>query len=131
MTPHEALKAAVEERMRLAREATGRQWKPMAGKYGAMGIEGVFAVHHRDRGYQPSGADEAFIAANDPAFVLRQCERDLKVLERHQPVHMKPPVACAWCKAPSDAFPDVPWPCREFRDLAEVYQIDLGVSDES
>ncbi len=63
-----------------------------------------------------------FIAAEDPAAVLRHCARDLKVLQRHAPA-VDLPELCCWCY--TDTTDDyVPWPCPEIRDLAEAYGLE-------
>lgn len=163
MTPHEALKAAVEERMRLAKEATGERWWSNGGQEvrtlpadspGAVEPFGYLVarppvalfdappqIDYETR-RRREWADFAHIAANDPAFVIRQCERDLKVLERHAPeeVRHRPGqevrfIDCSSCFIEGEDYDDyggpADYPCIEIRDLAEVYQINLGVSDES
>jgi hypothetical protein len=67
------------------------------------------------------------IGANDPAFVIRACERDLKVLQRHAPPEQDDgPIRWTSCRAPN-CRSNAPWPCDEIRELAPVYGI--GVSD--
>lgn len=129
----EALKAAVEERMRLARSAT--PWKPDREiRYGDFGwyVYGAPGGEFEDT---PQGRTDArYYAANDPAFVLRQCQRDLKVLERHRretfgdsdlPELLEVERDEPWCRVCRCSG----WPCAEIRELAEVYQINLGVSE--
>lgn len=73
-------------------------------------------------------AEGRHIATNDPAFVIRACERDLRVLRRHSPepnpssFEDKP--RCAGCThypldSPWPCFND--WPCDEITDMAGVY----------
>lgn len=147
----EALKAAVEERMRLARAAknnTGRwSWGHGFGDmcndatcpFGELLDEAeededfagtvLMQVHGYDIKEPWEGA--AHIAANDPAFVIRACERDLKVLERHRretfgdsdlPELLEVERDEPWCRVCRGSG----WPCAEIRDLAEVYRINLG-----
>jgi len=59
----------------------------------------------------------AHIAANDPATVIRMCERDLKVLKRHQ---YDDGGYCSGCGTDVD-----PLPCPEVRDLAEAYEVSV------
>lgn len=79
-------------------------------------------------GYAPD-RDMAFIAANDPATVLRRCERDEKVLERHKPDGDW----CATCRGVSDGYPHeatwVRWPCPDFLDLAAEFGITEGAEE--
>lgn len=73
-------------------------------------------------------AEGRHIAANDPAHVIRACERDLRVLRRHSPepnpssFEDKP--RCAGCThepihSPWPCWND--WPCDEITDMAGVY----------
>lgn len=106
MTPHEALKAAVEERMRLAKEATGLGcWHD---------CETPMHHHHE---------------ANDPAFVIRQCARDLELLRRYTEE-----LGESDGRMTRDEIYEHYGRLELLRslvdDLAEVYQINLGVSDE-
>lgn len=59
----------------------------------------------------------------DP-FPARACERDLRVLERHQPLPPTDddddePLRCS-------AWPCWRWPCVEVQDLATVYGVEGG-----
>jgi len=65
-------------------------------------------------------ATARFIAAEDPAFVLRQCARDLKVLERHDPDDNQ---ECYGCGFDNQEERAELWPCPEIRDLAAAYAI--------
>lgn len=134
-TLHEQLQAAINERLARARAATvgpwivdhdGEDWWLLGG--GAYlsaeehGIASSFELNRR------AEADIAFIAANDPARIIRDCERDVKVLARHEPNVFPPAVAerfggdpwCGVCRLdPASAT----WPCPEIVDLAEAYDI--------
>ncbi|HEY6107627.1 MAG TPA: DUF6221 family protein [Gemmatimonadales bacterium] len=101
---HSRLSAAVRERRQQAEAATkgpwrhdpGKRWLPPgvpAGTYpgeefvGAGPLKAPLCVAATGRESDMQAMlDAAFIAANDPATVLRRCERDEKVLERHRPV---------------------------------------------
>lgn len=67
-----------------------------------------------------SPRDATFIAAENPAFVLAQCTRDLKVLERHRP-HPGDPTACWRCTRLADEHRK--HPCDEVLHLADAYAI--------
>lgn len=69
--------------------------------------------------------DALFIAANDPSWVLRDCEAKRRVLERHAPKRRGQYVRCASCCEPVTAFPDVEWPCDEIRDLAYALGVEV------
>jgi hypothetical protein len=114
------LRAVVEERLTVARSATphpygGRRWEDRMTSR-ALGPE---AARH--------------ITLNDPADVILACERDLAVLERHQAIHMAPPVACQTCcdrhgsnyQLQRPQSMDVAWPCPEVRDLATRYRVEV------
>jgi hypothetical protein len=58
-------------------------------------------------------AAAAHIALHDPSSVLRRCAADRRVFERHG----KPDTWCAFC--------DNPWPCEDFRDLADRYGLEV------
>jgi hypothetical protein len=62
-----------------------------------------------------------FADAHDPADALRRYERDLKVLARHQAIHMNPPAECRECS--SDVY--VHWPCAEILDLAAALDVEV------
>jgi hypothetical protein len=122
MTLHERITAAVEKRLAVAQAATPGPWV-YGGDLGA-----VVVIHDRDSLSSVASArmaDAAFVAANDPARIIRDCRRDLKVLARHRPTAdiegRGPFYNCRWCSAP------VPRHCAEIRDLAEAYEI--GVDD--
>lgn len=66
----------------------------------------------------------AHIAANDPAFVIRACDRDLKVLQRHQLVDDHEDGDELWCNGCRGYDP--PWPCIEIREIAPVYGIEVS-----
>lgn len=144
------LKAAVEKRMSLAKrlsENAMEQWSYRETDSGP-----AVAQWWRECSYEMLHCDDPedgcmdiaarwqsegrFIAANSPAFVIRQCERDLKVLERHAPSSAErfdpdDPVRCSGCTHQPAAQPQPcwnDWPCDEVRDLADAYQIDLDMS---
>ncbi len=56
------------------------------------------------------------IAGNDPWAIQRHCQRDLRVLERHQPGNFVPCLVCRDAHAGIDGGP-----CVEIRDLAVAY----------
>jgi len=71
------------------------------------------------------------IAANGPDIILRHCQRDLRVLERHHPelFHTRATASrvrpiCDYCVADAEDEPAA-YPCVEVRDLAAAYGIDL------
>ena len=126
-TLHERIEAAVRERMAVAQAATPGPWSVddhtyaetiyagddhtaviAGGRWG-----GEASVFH-------STEDAIHIAANDPARILRDCERDLKVLERHAPAYEIPGrwVCRSRCK---------PVPCPELVEMAEAY----GITEEA
>jgi len=120
---HESIKAAVEQRLAVAQAAAGwghPPWRyaPLSMNYdGIMGARGEHVMtfaHH----LEPVVDVVAFIAANDPARVIRDCQRDLKVLERHAPGNAN------YCSHGPHA--SIRYPCVEIRDLAEAYDIPAG-----
>lgn len=125
---HERLSAAVNERLELARKATPGPWDChtvhpfMDGRVQAriapIGKPKVLADVMQ-------AVDMWFIAANDPATVIRHCERDLKVLGMHQ--WRAPGVNCGCDKAMCSCGEHVPWPCEELVWLATAYAIDSAL----
>jgi hypothetical protein len=60
------------------------------------------------------------ISANDPVRVLRRCQRDLSVLERHTRDEFG---HCFWCSEDGYQPINVQYPCPEIRELAEEYEV--------
>jgi len=120
VTLHERIEAAVRERMAVAQAASPGPWRLDPD------FDDVFAVDDERcaEAYALTGrqqrATAAHIAANDPARILRDCERDLKVLERHAPAYEIPLrwVCRSRCK---------PVPCPELVETAEAY----GITEEA
>lgn len=134
MQLHDRLRAAVEERLKLARRVVPdngtAEWQIVRDEHGYLHP----AVSDMNGIRMANGADRTldFFAANDPAFVIRACERDLRVLERHpscddcdpmSPMDWMHPAACHRCASP--------WPCEPIRDLAFVYAVDLTEGGQS
>lgn len=131
---------ALDQAERLARAATPGPWvtpgPDTIGQWMIYGEEWCVAeanvVEHGLPNLGPppdarqADANAAFIAANNPLAVLRSVAADRRVLERHAPKvrgsHVR---LCAWCCEPSDAFPEVEWPCEEIRDLADRWAVDV------
>lgn len=134
------IEAAILSRQERAQAATGGLWRAfgtyVATEVNACTCAGGFewVPHEPHCGYEPihggglAEHDATFIAAEDPAFVLRQCERDLKTLERHLPTAstISPDyhtfcddtctgIRCQCCSR--DA------PCPDIQDLADAYSV--------
>jgi hypothetical protein len=142
MTLHERLTAAVEKRLAVAEAATPGPWRYNPNKawhlpedlasrrngeefVGAGPLDATIGVAATGPADHPqSMADAAFIAANDPARIIRDCRRDLKVLERHHTygLQLAPEFrkGCVHCQQGGGV-------CAEIRGLAEAYEI--GVDD--
>lgn len=72
---------------------------------------------------------------NDPAFTVRQCERDLAVLDRHVPFEAQTfdavrgfiaEAQCLHCQLTSndgDPF-NREWPCPDVLDMAKAYGVE-------
>jgi hypothetical protein len=105
----------------------GRATVVKAGERRVVTVDQVRA--HWDSAHAPGRAEDnvAHIAANDPASVIRRCERDLRVLDRHTPDRLPVNPAFWSCEACSVEAGDyvnfVDWPCPEIVDLA----YDLGI----
>jgi hypothetical protein len=129
-TLHERLQEAVNERLRIAEAATPGPWESHGSSYyriAPIGKPQVLAAFMRS-------TDAEHIAANDPARIIRECQRDLRVLERHAPILTKPmpslvPLMCSYDWSDGDGWP-TKWPCEEIKDLAEAYQIDAITQTE-
>lgn len=153
---HSRLKAAVEERLAVARAAGGRSWlvvdvppftDPLLlaqdGDGDTLTTLGTVDVDMPARSH---------LSANDPARIIRDCERDLRALERHRPKWE----TVQWWDAPTVGEADVCatcgnrepvewelgygnygvkpegwvdsyvlWPCNEILDLATAYEIEV------
>jgi hypothetical protein len=123
---HERLLAAVNERLELARAAQAGYpgpWAPDDLYGGKVEAADGDAVAHDI----PGDHLAPFIAANDPASVIRHCERDLGVLGRHVryriPKGYEPEgrLNCFRCN-------ELKWPCTEIADLATAYDIDSALA---
>lgn len=122
MDLHEQLLAAVNARLEVARAATPGPWTTQGvGDFGwSVHFEGGMPRGVETEDNRQGRDDADFIAANDPATVIRHCERDLRVLERHAPItggggtHL-------WC----DHCDTTEWPCDEIRDLAAAYGTEV------
>lgn len=97
---HAQLDTAVRARLELARAASGPQWPYMRPEAGPV---------------------SRFIDAMSPATVIRMCERDLAVIERHVLAYdntsdeaYQRMAFCDWCRHGL-------WPCPDVRDLAVAY----------
>jgi len=66
--------------------------------------------------------DALFIAVENPAVVLRHCDEDLDVLERHQQATLggAPLASHDECQCVE------PWPCPEVLSLARRYGIEAS-----
>lgn len=117
-----ALRAVIEERLRLARAALDDEI------FDGTGIV-IMRTHHPalSRSVTIASHIATFLRVNDPAFVLRQCERDLRVLDRHQPREYVPSECSACFESTHQTYQDNPictrvdWPCPEVLDLAVVW----------
>ena len=142
MTLHARLEAAILARQERAQAAGARGGEWFATFYSPMD---EWRVRDRPTAGQIVEviADEdcaeqvsEHIAAEDPAFVLRQCARDLKVLERHGRFEQKDwsrergiftAPACTYCELTSNDGDGLSrdWPCADLLDLADAYAIAI------
>ncbi len=141
---HNRLDEAVRRRLEVARAATSGPWR--AGDWLAdfgTSEAAVTAIEHApaygpfpqarrgdvtadlvlsvDNGFDEPlfAANVAHVVANDPDTVIRMCNKDLDMLERHYPERgSNRHEVCAWCRTA--------WPCPDIRGLATAY--DLGDS---
>jgi hypothetical protein len=135
MTLHERVVAAVEARLAVAQAAPRAAWNA----YVEGGDDG-WAVESDDgeSGFMVGPEDIArFIADNDPARIIRDCRRDLKVLARHAPTHhpaVKAGQTGGWVIHSKDRpahdvcdYDDsTDWPCPDVLDLAEAYEVPVN-----
>src|SRR5438552_3806378 len=97
MTLHDQLEAAIKERLAVAQAATAGPWISASNTGRKDGIALVGALASRGTGravavladadVRQRHLDAKHIAANGPDRIVRDCERDLKVLARHKPSH--------------------------------------------
>ncbi|MGW3383270.1 DUF6221 family protein [Streptomyces albogriseolus] len=125
------LESAITRAEDLARAAADKEqdasWSD-GGEYGEnVHTDGVAsAVVVGPWGYLPD-ATRTYIAANDPASVLRRCTADRKLLELHAPMEDPDVVGrdhlhCQTCAAPVlGELDNVAFPCSTVRALAEGY----------
>jgi len=133
MTLHEQIEAAIKDRLAVAQAAQPGPW--MTGETAPHLVDAVVYgqstswpghitqacnVEYADGGM----ANARAIAANGPDRIIRDCQRDLKVLARHGPARRLGGVheICAHDWADSDGWLSM-WPCAEIADLAESYGI--------
>jgi hypothetical protein len=138
MTLHERVTAAVEKRLAVAQAAwKGNGWRIGLDPQPYAGSDHEVWTGESKPGHTPipigrmwNPPTAAFIAANDPARIIRDCRRDLKVLARHGPHNgmAEPDHVGEYCGRCSmlNQIGD-PYPCPDVLDLAEAYEI--GVDD--
>lgn len=130
---HTTLRAAVQARLALARAATPGPWTTPYREHdvgwlvhNARGTEYAMTIavmHSVD-----SEADAKHIAANDPGTVIRGCERDLRVLERHRSVdgmgkYRDVGEYCDQCSRLSQI--GEMYPCPDVLDMAQAYNVSV------
>jgi hypothetical protein len=127
---HDALVAAVRAQLETAKAATPGPWIAADANAESDPSYSPFWTITNDAFHNPPAdedepwlavelhtgveADARHIAANDPATVIRHCERDLRVLERHHGITFD--TECG--------YDGEVWPCLDITDLAAA----LGVS---
>lgn len=107
---HERLTAAVNARMEVARAVIA--FEPYDATIGSA--------------HSPALCDAlaALLVAHDPATVIRHCERDLRVLDRHAPEERFAQPGIRWC---SNCGGQTQWrDCVEITDLATAYSMEVG-----
>ena len=152
---HERIKAAVEQRLATARAAGSKAWAvwtieeedwPTRIRVVVTGEPGVTVA--LDESGLLNLPNALHVAANDPATIIRHCERDLRVLQRHAPFQDTRWVGpgtivdrrygvdlisedgwwteplCDSCEKWTNAGGShYEWPCPEILDLAAAYGI--------
>jgi hypothetical protein len=127
VTRLELARAEIARRRALAEAATAGPWR--GGRVGLMGGRigvvvssaetGTFVLGDRDR--EARVEDAVFIAANDPAHVLRVLDAADATLDRHAPVQWKDydgeGFDCAGCPGAAQ----VPWPCADAALILDLY----------
>lgn len=121
-----AAKAAAEQ------DNEGESWRVRKVRDDGMFVWGEHqAIPPNGKGERLGLLDDAqtrFIESHDPALVLRQVERDRKVLNRHRLEQLPPGMlmignggsgdTCAGCGVRNGSRA---WPCVEVRDLAAIW----------
>ncbi len=137
MTLHDRIRAVVEERLRIAREATPGPWLASGNADGqnfvttdALSIE---VCTHDGSWYMQltrQEIDARHIAANDPADAILSAEHALGILERHRaetfagsslPEHLDLDPDESWCRVCRGSG----WPCPDIRDLATRWRVEV------
>jgi hypothetical protein len=66
-----------------------------------------------------------------PARVLREVERNRRVLARHEPIEVFGDLLCVRCGVKAGGRPSDPsWPCPDVRDLAAIFDDRPGYREE-
>lgn len=142
------LRAAVTERLELARKASAGPWSSwIEGRDHCGGDSFIqtagdydMTVNYQVREYGPKGiaqwqADQDYIAANDPQDTIARCEAELAILDEHGPTdwtaygdHM-----CRRCHRPREEAREdedqcewLVYPCRTVRFLFGAYRFRSG-----
>lgn len=138
-TLHARLRAAIEEKLAIARAATEGPWvEEYSGETGPCVIpadaESTREFVARTQLYA-AVADAKHIATHNPAWAIRQHEAALRVLERHHFVECSN-VRCSdggWCVGcdPDGSAPCSvhPWPCPAVLTLAELYSVPVDTEE--
>jgi hypothetical protein len=130
---HARLIGAIGARLALAQAATEGPWQVLVRSTGIRSSDPYTFLRRPDsaiiaeRHNGGTITDMNHIAANDPAHIIRHCQRDLKVLQRHRPISVssndtqRPICAAEW----GDGDGYVMWidECPEIVDLAQAYKI--------
>jgi len=129
------LRTVVEERLAVARAASGDPWvtgSSMGYQYSRPGD--VYAIAHNGTPARIAegtrcGPDisaeqsAAHIALNNPADVILACEHALWLLDQHRWV--APGVNCGCDQAMCSCGEHVPWPCEDLQRLAKRYRVEV------
>jgi hypothetical protein len=124
---HGQIRAAIEVRQQRARAATPGPWTASGLNMDPyVTADDGHVVAALVRAYSECAIaldkdDALFIAAENPAVVLRHCDEDLDVLERH-PICTDPNCAGGDCHTCRREF----YPCPEVLSLAHRYGIEAS-----
>lgn len=138
---HADLTAAVTALMELAQAATPGPWYSRyggeRGQVYASGPGRIVALLPDEESDAKPAPNSRHIAANDPATVIRHCQRDLEVLQRHAActtTHTPAELALAWDLHRLDFHHTDPYchrclqpqPCPEVLSMARAHGVEAS-----
>lgn len=127
---HDKLESTILTRQKLALACTPGPWRgePISVHMNGSAVSQIEGENRKVVAKTTfwRSADLAHVVINGPSNTIRQCERDLRVLQRHAIVSVHTNIgeldACKHDWANGDGWV-TPYPCHDMQDLAHAYDV--------